>query len=340
MYYITSAGIDYSTANIEIREKFSLTKAKQIEFYTYLKSLPDVLGATILSTCNRMELYLSLKEGSQVEAFSLICTFLNIEEHAYVGKRVYYEQTALIEHLCLLACGAKSQIFGEDQIITQIKSAILLSREEDMTDSIMEVLFRTAISCGKKIKTTVNLTQKETSIADYVIDTIMEKKFPVEKVLVIGNGEMGRYMGEKLVRQGFMVWMSVREYRHSKVQLPKGCMGVDYSKIYEKMQEVDAVVSATLSPHFTVKYQGFSTLLKKPKYLFDLAVPRDVDTDIASIEGICIYDVDELSKNGSADIHTKQLIEIKKITQKFIADFEKWYSFKEGLCIYGEADEA
>lgn len=338
MFNIVTAGIDYSLAPLDEREKFSLTKKEQVELYNYMKNVDDILGATIISTCNRVELSLSLKENCFINPFEIICEFLNINPKNYKYK--IYEGDDVINHLCMLACGAKSQIFGEDQIITQIKTSINLSREENMTDSIMEVLFRTAISCGKKIKSSLNLNKRETSIADCVIDVINENKFEIENFLVIGNGEMGKYMANVLVSNNYNVTVSVREYRHKKVVLPDNCLAIDYSTIYDNLHKFDAVVSATLSPHNTLRLEKFEHIENYPKFLFDLAVPRDIDINIKSLGDVFMYDVDSLSKNYIRNNHTKELLEIKIIIDKYINDFYKWYNFKQSVCLFGDVYEA
>ncbi len=338
MFHIVIAGIDYSTASLEEREMFSLTKAKQEAFYEYLMQLDVVQGAVIISTCNRMELCLSLK--AEIEPFILICNFLNLEYKKYEGMRKTYHQKAAIDHLCLLACGAKSQIFGEDQIISQIKSSIAMAREGSASDPILEVLFRTAIACAKKIRASINLTKRETSIADRVIDKMKQEEMQIRKVLVIGNGEMGQYMVKKLLQHQLEVTMSVRQYKHRMVVVQAGCETIDFDEIYHKMEEVDAIVSATLSPHHTIKLPVFQKLSKQPKYLFDLAVPRDIDPEIAKLEGVKIYDVDCLSQSSNQEKHKEELEQMKVIIDKYRMDFYKWYEFKQNLLGYGEEHEA
>ncbi len=332
MYNIISAGVDHNLASINLREKFSLTKSKQIEFYQFLKGEDFVYGGVVISTCNRTEVFLSLEIGAFVDPFELLVKFLGREDEADQVQHKIYRGKQVISHLCMLACGGKSQIFGEDQIITQIKTALLLSRECETADDVTEVLFRTGISCGKKIKTQLNLAKRETSVADFVIEKMSVQKEKISRVLVIGNGEMGRYMAEKLIKNGYEVAMSVRQYAHSKVILPRGCVGVDYLEIYPQMESVDAIVSATLSPHYTVKFEKFAQLENPPKYLFDLAVPRDIAPDIADLAGISVFDVDMLSCDKPSENKEKLIQEMNIIIEKYIKDFEKWNEYKAKSC--------
>lgn len=327
MLNIVCAGIDYSISSIEIREKFSLTKNKQIEFYEYLRKNDGILGAVIISTCNRMELCLSLAKNYDINPFELVYNFLELQ-NLQISHKIY-KNDDMISHLCFMSCGAISQIFGEDQIISQVKNSINFSRENKMTDSLLEVVFRTSIACAKKVKTDVNLNKRETSIADFVIENMKNK--PINNVLVIGNGEMGRYMTKKLLENQYNVHMSLRQYRYGEIKVPKGCNIVNYSEIFDRMSEFSAVISATLSPHFTISYERFSEIENYPKFLYDLAVPRDIDPNISKIKDVYIYDVDTLSFREKKDKFAVEIKEIEQITQKYLADFYKWYNFKNKL---------
>ncbi len=333
MYHFICSGLDYNTASIAVRELFSLTKSKQAELYAFLRVQEGVRGAVLISTCNRMELCLSLDEGVAADPFSLVCAFLQVDVAHYHDMVTTYCDKEVITHLCLLACGAKSQIFGEDQIITQIKTSIHYARELEMADSLLEVLFRTAITCAKKIKSTLSLAVRETSIADCVVDALAVQS-DVQRVMVIGNGEMGRYVAAQLAAAGYQVCMSVRAYKHKKVDVPQGVAPFDYAEIYQRMAGVDAVVSATLSPHFTVRKENFVALAQYPRYLFDLAVPRDIDPEIASVTQVQMQDVDTLSKGARSERNQALLAEMDEICARYRADFDKWYAFKQKVVIY------
>ena len=174
---ICMAGIDHSTAGVEIRERFSLTQAKIQEVYEQLKQKENIYGTVILSTCNRTEIYMSCEDGIIVNPFEEICKIydiFDIEKYKNAYKLRYGDD--VIEHLCKLACGVKSQIWGEDQIITQVKNAVAFSRENKAADSILEVLFRTAVTCAKKIKTELKLSSPQNSIAYKTLSLLQRYK--------------------------------------------------------------------------------------------------------------------------------------------------------------------
>ena len=317
--------IDHTVAAIDTRQRFSLTAEQQDELYGQLKAEPGVRGSVILSTCNRTELWLSSEEGEQTDPFAVLCGLVGADPEEYAGEHFEEYGDDALTHLCLLACGAKSSIWGENQILAQVKSAIAFARECRASDSVLEVVFRTAVTCGKRVKTEVRFTGGDNSIADRMVDKLREQS-GVHRVLVIGNGEIGRLTAAALRRAGCEVTMTVRAYRHSELRLPEGVQTLDYAERYAHLGEFDAVASATRSPHYTVETQRLRQCPRRPALYFDLAVPRDIEPTVRTL-GCTLYDVDSLGDDGGAQ-HAQQLAEITAYIEKARADFYKWQEYR------------
>lgn len=326
---ICMAGIDHSLAGIDIREKFSFTKSRCQELYDSLRQQRGVLGAVLLCTCNRTEVYLSCAEGHAPDPFLLLCAAMGEDAAQYVQLHRCRRGREVFWHLCRLACGAKSQIWGEDQIITQVKNAQAHARACGAIDSYLEVTFRTAIAAAKDIKTQVRFSRAVDSVAVQTLTAIKSFGQPVEEVLVIGNGEVGKLVARALIDSGYRVSMTLRQYKYSQVELPSGAQAFDYSQRYEQMPRFDAVVSATSSPHHTIKLEGFTQLQRQPALLIDLAVPRDIQRSIGQLPGITLYNVDTLSGQDIAADHRRQLEEIDRLIEKHYADLQKWRRYRE-----------
>ena len=152
-------GIDHTKAGLDIRTQFAFTKKQLQETLVRWKQRPQVKGGVILSTCNRMEIYLSMEteicEDTGDEILSWLCEEKSINEAIAKQYVTIRSEEEAVNHLFALAAGMKSLIMGEDQIITQVKEAVELARESMATDTVLEVLFRDAIACGKEIKTNV-----------------------------------------------------------------------------------------------------------------------------------------------------------------------------------------
>lgn len=327
---VIMAGIDYSMAGIDIRERFSFTKTTLDAAYKNILECDDINGVVILSTCNRTEIYLSCKQDFYVNPFVILCQEANVDFKSYADLHSVRSGEAVIKHLCELACGIKSQIWGEDQIITQVKTAIAVSRELKAADGTLEVLFRNAISAAKKVKTTVRLEKRESSVVYIALDALKSRD-NIKDVLVIGNGEIGRLMTEVLIENWYHATMTLRQYKHAQNIIPYHAEIIEYSKRYEKIAECDAVISATLSPHHTIEAAPVGEMERYPVLFLDLAVPRDIDPQIANLAGVELFDIDTLCADSISEAQAKQLIEVEKITSKYSKDYQKWCEYKERL---------
>ncbi len=322
--------IDYSMADLTDREVFSFTKSEEREIYDFLCKDPDIMGAVIIATCNRTELYLSLRDGAEREPFRELCRAMGVSYEAYDHIHKTLRQTEAIRHLCKVASGAESQIWGEDQIISQVRDAIKTAGELKSSDSILNVVFRTGVSAGKKVKTLVDFKTDDDSTASRAV-SVLKDFGNVRDVLVIGNGVIGRLVAELLVKAGFNPTMTLRQYKHSENIIPKGCGKVNYSDRYGQMEKCQAVVSATSSPHFTVTMDKLRELGEIPRVFIDLAVPRDIDPQISRCEGVSCFNVDDISREIRNAHRKEQMERIDGIIGKYIDDFYKWLNYRDNL---------
>ncbi len=326
---IIMAGIDYSLAGIDIREKFSLTESRQRSLYEKLKEKKEISGSVIITTCNRTEIYLSCGDDFSKDPFSILCGLLSENPEDFRNLHRTREGRDVFWHLCRLACGVKSQIWGEDQIITQVKGAITRARECGAADCWLEVLFRQAVTAAKRIKTEIKFSKSENSVADKTLAVLQKQKKPCKRVMVIGNGEIGRMVASTLATHGYEVWMTLRQYKYGLIDVPEGVHTLEYGKRYEELSGFDAVVSATLSPHYTLEEECFAKVRPYPGLLVDLAVPRDIEVSIQKSRQVQMYDVDTIAGDDIRENHEKILEQMEGTIEKYYGDFQKWCGYKE-----------
>jgi len=326
---VIMAGIDYTLASIDIRENFSFTKSTLQVIYNELLKNENIFGAVIISTCNRTELYLSCEDGFYINPFELLCDAVNFDYEEYSDLHTLRTGDEVIRHLCELACGVKSQIWGEDQIITQVKNAIELAREMNASDSALEVMFRIAITSAKKVKSILKLSSTESSIA-YSALKIIKSKDNIQKILVIGNGEIGRLMSSILIENGYDTTITLRRYHHGSNIIPVGAKTIEYGQRYKKLQDCDVVISATLSPHYTLEIDEIHKM-SYPNLFIDLAVPRDIDPNIKTLDNVELYDVDSIYADEVNKNHAEQLARVNEIIGKYIFDYYRWHEFRKRL---------
>ena len=329
---IQMVGIDHNQASIDLRELFSFTKKQRVLAMEYIKKDKRIKGCIILSTCNRMELWVSTTEDYVPPLLKVLCEIKKVDEQKYSEFFIQRLEEQAVNHLFELACGLQSLILGEDQIITQVKEALSLAREHYMTDHVLEVLFRMAITGAKKVKTLVPLsTDRSSSIHQAIYDLKQAGYSLKDKIcMVIGNGEMGRLAASTLKEAGADVTVTIRQYKSGIVKIPYGCRRINYGERMEYFKECDLVISATASPNTTIKLEDVKKAKRKEKVmLIDFAVPRDIEAEIGDLPGITLYDIDDFKGNMISHETEKQIEMARDILSHQIHEFYHWYNSKD-----------
>ena len=329
---ISMIGIDYSRASVDIRAQFSFTKKNAVAALDHLKQEEGILGCVLLSTCNRMELWASTQEDWQGSLYDFLCREKGKEPADFREYFVQRIDQEAVEHLFYLTSGLKSQILAEDQIITQVKEALALSREAYCTDNVLEVLFRKAVTGAKRVKTEVTFSRGNSSVIHQAIEKLKEQGYDLlgKTCMVIGNGEMGKVTAMALREAGAKVTVTVRQYRSGMVTIPPGCDRINYGERVEFLPKCDLAVSATASPNFTLTRELLEqTGLNKELILIDLAVPRDMEPAIGELPGITLYDIDSFKITADSPALRESMEKAGGILADEIADFYSWYQGRD-----------
>lgn len=324
---ISMIGIDHNKASVDIRALFSFTKKAAGEAMLALTEQDGIHGCVILSTCNRMEIWASTRDDWDGSLYEQMCRIKQVDGQPYQGYFVSRQGREAVEHLFYLTSGLKSQILGEDQILTQVKDALSLAREEYATDGVLEVLFRMAVTAGKRIKTEVAFHRANPSVIHQAIRMLQGQGYEIhgKKCMVIGNGEMGKMAAQTLREAGGDVTVTIRQYRSGIVNIPQGCQRIDYGQRMELLPKCDLVVSATASPNYTLREELFQQVkLEGPLLLIDLAVPRDIEPSLGQWEGITLYDMDSFRDSGRTPEMEESFRQAEAIVKEQMDEFYQW----------------
>lgn len=324
---ISMIGIDHGRAPVDIRALFAFTKKNAGEAMEQLKEKAGIYGCVILSTCNRLEIWASHEEEKELSLYQCLCELKGIEDSSYEDYFITRKDREAVSHLFHLAGGLKSQILGEDQILTQVKDALSMSRDEFTTDSVLEVLFRMAVTAGKKIKTEVPFSHGNPSVIHQAIRFLEEGGYHVRNkvCMVIGNGEMGKMAAQTLREAGADVTVTIRQYRSGVVSIPVGCSRINYGERMDYLPECDLVVSATASPNYTLTEELFEDVrVERPMILIDLAVPRDIDPEIRKKDNITLYDMDSFRTGETPKELADNLEAAGSIVKAQMNEFFQW----------------
>ncbi|MDR0819871.1 MAG: hypothetical protein LBN43_09920 [Oscillospiraceae bacterium] len=325
--------IDWKTANVETRSDFGFSEPVVSGLLGKLRE--SAVNCVLLSTCNRCELYVTSDDGEFPEPYRLLCGAAGLNPDKYAANFVSYSDGEAVKHLFDVACGLQSQIMGEEQILTQLKSAALAARDAKSSDGVLQTLFRLAITAGKESRTKVRLVGTPPSVADSAVQKA-DAHFgglSGKSAVVIGNGEVGKLCASLLYSRGCNVTVTLRSYKHGETIIPKGCGVIVYEERFSAIDGCDLVFSATTSPHLTIACEQFISLEKKPAFIADLAVPYDTDRRLKGVSGLTLIDMDDFDSEGEARLtyNSSALSEIAEIEDKRIAEFYRWLNNRERL---------
>lgn len=332
---IKMIGIDYSKATLSQREIFAFSTIEAQDAMQSVTRTYAVKGCVIVSTCNRTEIYICEDNNRQTDLANVLCSLKDVCFQDYKELLTYREGIEAVSHLFETACGLNSQIWGEDQILTQIKASIEAARNVKTTNEVLEKLFQNAITSAKKIKSTVRLTSYDPSVATKALN-ITRKHFPKLiglRCLVLGNGEMGKMISSMLTECGALVTVTLRKYKDKTSLVPEGCVAVNYEHRLAEIEQADLIISATSSPHYTIKLDDVSIILldNKQRVFMDLAVPRDIDPQIVKYPNLTLIDIEGLGGLKRSEASNSSLLIARQIIDKYIIKFIKWNKVRESL---------
>ena len=338
-------GTDHGLASAEVRSAFTLPAEVREAVLSLARAKLGASGVVLLATCNRTELWVSF-DGVEAPArfvddtgvpqpddplMQVLADMHMLDAREYAPYFVCRSGEQAVDHLFSVACGLRSAIVAEDQIVSQVKQAIAYSREIDVADSVLEVLFREAVTAAKRVKSSVRFTRAYATAVDQAVALLEKDGVDLGKAtcMVIGNGEYGRLASSALVERGAEVLVTVRQYTHGQVKVPSGCTGVPYADRYEHLARCQVVMSATTSPHFTLEREPFAAAcsaeggMPREIRLFDLAIPSDIDPAIANVPGCILRNIDDYATQIGSE-NAQAIAKARRILATGMADFWDW----------------
>jgi len=316
-------GIDYQSAPLEIREEISL-KRKEIFAFWQIRKPKEV---AILSTCNRMEIYGLAKDLDAIskEIVDFKQGFKGFFENAYIR----FGKEEVFKHLLLLSCGLKSQLVGELQILQQLKTWSVA----EFFPLELSKLLNQVLSLAEGIRRQTGLEQTEINIANIVFGDLVKRIGIKEKtqIIIIGTGKIAQLIADNRPENAQLHFISHRNF--SKAQLlARQSQGVvkTFPELPYLLLTADVLISATSSPHFVIYEKHFlkrNSERQQPIYLYDLAIPRDIEPRVGDLPGIFLQNLNDLGPVFEQDNQRRQ----SEISLARYLATEIINSYKDGL---------
>lgn len=347
---LTLVGTNHHYAPIEVRERLSTSPARLAAHLRELKRAAHLSELTLLSTCNRTEIYAAHPVYSAEEMRISIVSALS-EMHGL--PRTHFEsllycktQSDAVRHLFRVVSGLDSIAVGEAQILGQIREAFRVAQEEQTVDVTLTALFQQALSIGKRIQTETELGKGSFSIGHAAVD-LASKIFDdlsQATVLILGAGKMSELTAQQLVRNNVkVVFVANRTYeRASELAEKLGGTAIPYDRFPDYLVKSDIVISSTAAPHPILGKSDLLPVMKKrrgkPLFLVDIALPRDIEANVSDLENVYLYNIDSLqeivaeqSQNRSREIALAEQM-VQEETEAFLV----WKRSRDAAPAIGE----
>lgn len=308
-------GLNHRTAPVAIRESVHVSPDGLEEAISSLRALPGVEGASLLSTCNRVEAIVSATgEDVTVAVVDWLCERAGVardelEKHLYV-----LHHGEVVEHLFRVASGLDSMIVGEPQIGGQVRCAFQAARKLASFDPLLRQVFEQTLRVAKKVRSETGIGLHAVSIP-YAAVELAKKIFgdlTDLRVLLLGAGNMGELTAEHLHKQRVkQVIVANRSYDNAVTLARRfGGEAVQFDSLEQHLAECDIVIASTSAPHFVIDVDHVKRAAQERRtrslFLIDLSVPRNIDPEVAAIDRTYLYNVDDLRSVAEANAELRQ----------------------------------
>ncbi len=313
---LTISGISHHTSPLELREQMAFSEEVLPQSMQRLKRLFPEGGAVILSTCNRVEVYVR-SERPAMETFQQVRQFLSsqhgIPEDTFSNHLYEYEDREAIRHLFKVASSLDSLVVGEDQILGQVHHAYLVAQSEDTTDKILRASFQRAFKVAKEVRTRTNIGTGKVSVSSIAVDLAVSifMNLADKTVLIIGSGDTGELALRSLVERGAGKVMVANRTLANAQELASQYAGdaLSLDDLQSTLHAADIIISSTASKEPILQVEHFQAALKQrdraPMLVIDIAVPRDIEAQVNQLDNVYLYDMDDLKQVAESNLEAR-----------------------------------
>nr|NP_043163.1 glutamyl-tRNA reductase [Cyanophora paradoxa]P48077.1 RecName: Full=Glutamyl-tRNA reductase; Short=GluTR [Cyanophora paradoxa]AAA81194.1 glutamyl-tRNA reductase [Cyanophora paradoxa] len=341
---IIVVGLSHKTAPVDFREKLSIPKVRIGEAIRELCNYPHIEEVAILSTCNRLEIYLltsdtyqGIREATQFLADSSDLSLPELRQHLFI----LLHQDAVM-HLMRVTAGLDSLIIGEGQILSQVKQCYQLGQQYQGIGPVLNNIFKQAISAGKRVRTETQISTGAVSISSAAVELAQIKKQDLRtaNITILGAGKMSRLLVQHLlskrVKDINIVNRSVERAKLLVDQFKEANINIyNLSELKTILQNSDIVFTGTSSqePIITPELINDCDNLPSELMLFDIAVPRNVDPNVSQFDNIKVFNVDDLKVVVSQNQQTRRKMAkaAEILLEEELSAFNIWWGSLEAI---------
>jgi glutamyl-tRNA reductase len=300
-------GVNHKTAPVEVREQLAIPDKKLADALRQLMGVTGVREAMILSTCNRVEVLAHTANGS-ADLRQFLREHFGLEPSSYEAHLYEYRENDAVRHVFRVAASLDSLVVGEPQILGQVKEAYATARAAGTVQSYLDLLLTRAFAVAKRVRNETAVGSSSVSIASVAVE-LAERIFGSlegKQVCLVGAGKMSEIAARHLMARGAgPVFVANRTYERAQILAQRfGGNAIRFDELYDHCEQADIVITSTGAPVAIFKREHGERFLSRrknrPMFFIDIAVPRDVDPEMNKLDGIFIYDIDDLQEAAAS----------------------------------------
>lgn len=339
---IVIIGLSHKTAPVAIRERLAFSHEELPECLLHLHGIQGVTEVAVLSTCNRVELYCVVQNADVT--IPQICTWLADNRHLPMAKLEphFYIRTFqdAVLHGFRVASSLDSLVVGEAQILGQMKQTYQLASDAHVLGPILNKYFQYAFNVAKQVRNETGIARNPVSIASAAV-ALARKIFGALQgccCLLIGAGEMCELAARHLVSDGVKILVANRTLlRAQNLAATFDGEAIPFEHLEQELSRADIIISSTGATTYLVTASMVKAALKRrrqrPQFLIDIAVPRDLDPDIAGVDNAYLYDIDDLNRIAENNLKDRgqEVAAAEVIIAKKTLEYMRWLESLEVL---------
>jgi glutamyl-tRNA reductase len=343
MSELLALGISHKTAPVALRERLAFTEQEASEFALQATASAEVREAVVISTCNRTEVYLVVGDPVQAEGdvLGLLARRAGIRP-TELAQEIYSPRNCdAARQLYRVTAGLESMIVGEAEIQGQVRRAHEAAMRAGSTGAFSNRLFAAALTTGKRVRTETGIGSSRVSVPSVAVDLALSLLGGLEErhVVILGAGETSELTARALAEQGAGTIFVANRHADRALSLAQRFGGsvVGLDGLPEQLLRADIVLSSTASPHPIVGREELELVMAeragRPLLLIDIAVPRDIDAACGELEGVTLYDIDDLQAVVARNLDTRasEIPRAEEIVEQEIQRFARWLGQLEVL---------
>ncbi|HEY2142155.1 MAG TPA: glutamyl-tRNA reductase [Solirubrobacteraceae bacterium] len=344
MSELIALGISHKTAPVALRERLAFTDGEAGEFAAEATATAEVREAVVISTCNRTEVYLVVGDAVRAEGdvLGLLARRAGIRP-TELAEAIYSPRNCdAARQLYRVTAGLESMIVGEAEIQGQVRRAHETAMRAGSTGPLSNRLFAAALTTGKRVRTETGIGSSRVSVPSVAVDlalSVLDGHMEDRHVVILGAGETSELTARALAEQGAGTIFVANRHADRALSLAQRFGGsvVGLDGLPDQLVRADIVLSSTSSPHPIVGREELELVMRerrgRPLLLIDIAVPRDIDSSCGELEGVSLYDIDDLQAVVARNLSTRasEAPRAQEIVEEEIHRFARWLGQLDAL---------